>query len=149
MKYWILDGCEVRFVEHEDKWWAVLKDICEALDVRVKKIREKIGRDYFMRLEVDGEKEWVINEAGIYHLMFYSKKAQSDRFRFWTVEVLCKLRETVGLKGYEVLRMLDDDIQQDINRILDTLYWDEERKCVMQSITVPGGDVEQISFGGL
>ena len=33
-----------------------------------------------------------------------------------------------------------------IDNIVDTLYWDEERKCVMQSVTVYGGDVEQIPF---
>lgn len=32
--------------------------------------------------------------------------------------------------------------------IIDSLYWDEEKKCIMQSITVQGGDVEQIPFEG-
>ena len=57
-----------------------------------------------------------------------------------------KLRKTVGLEGYEVMRMTDPAVQQQIDDILDTLYWDEEKKCVMRSITVQGGDVEQIPF---
>lgn len=42
--------------------------------------------------------------------------------------------------------MTESEIQDDIDRILDTLYWDEEKKCVMQSVTVQGGDVDQIPF---
>ena len=44
------------------------------------------------------------------------------------------------------MRMTDPEIQADINHILDTLYYDEEKKCVMRSVTVLGGDVEQVPF---
>lgn len=44
------------------------------------------------------------------------------------------------------MRMTDPEIQDDIDNILDTLYWDSEKKCVMQSVTVQGGDVEQVPF---
>ena len=57
-----------------------------------------------------------------------------------------KLRRSVGLEGYQVMRMTDPEIQADINHILDTLYYDEEKKCVMRSVTVLGGDVEQVPF---
>lgn len=30
--------------------------------------------------------------------------------------------------------------------MIDTLYWDDEKKILMQSVTVQGGDVEQIPF---
>ena len=42
--------------------------------------------------------------------------------------------------------MTDPEIQEDINHILDTLYWDEETGKLMQSITVQGGDVDQVPF---
>ena len=57
-----------------------------------------------------------------------------------------KLRNRVGLEGYEVMRMTDADIQDDINHILDTLFWDEETGRLMQSVTVQGGDVDQVPF---
>ena len=53
-------------------------------------------------------------------------------------------REPYRVQQYEVLQMLDDDVQQDISRMIDTLYWDDEKKILMQS--VQGGDVEQIPF---
>jgi hypothetical protein len=34
------------------------------------------------------------------------------------------------------------------DRELDTLYWDEETQTLMQSVTVQGGDVEQVPYEG-
>ena len=59
-----------------------------------------------------------------------------------------KLRAKVGLEQYEVMKMTDPDIQDSIDNILDTLFWDEETGRLMQSVTVQGGDVEQIPFEG-
>ena len=59
-----------------------------------------------------------------------------------------KLRSKVGLQQYEAMKMTDPDIQDSIDNILDTLFWDEETGRLMQSVTVQGGDVEQIPFEG-
>lgn len=60
--------------------------------------------------------------------------------------VMQKLRSKVGLQQYEVMCMTEPEIQDEIDYLLDTIYLDEEKKCIMQSVTVPGGDVEQIPF---
>ena len=57
-----------------------------------------------------------------------------------------KLRNRVGLEQYEVMRMTNPDIQEDIDHILDTLFYDPETGKLMQSVTVAGGDVEQVVF---
>ena len=57
-----------------------------------------------------------------------------------------KLRQRVGLQQYEVMQMTDPKVQEEIDWILDSLYWDDEKKCVMQSVTVQGGDVIQKEF---
>lgn len=57
-----------------------------------------------------------------------------------------KLRRNVGLEGYEVMRMTEPEIQEEIDNILDSLYWDEETGKLMQSVTVQDGDVEQVPF---
>ena len=54
--------------------------------------------------------------------------------------------QTCALPIYEVMRMTEPEIQDDIDHILDTLYWDSEKKCVMRSVTVKGGDVDQVPF---
>ena len=90
----------------------------------------------------------AVNELGIYEALFASRRLEARKFRTWAGTVMQKLRSKVGLQQYEVMRMTEPEIQDDIDHILDTLYWDEERKCVMQSITVQGGDVEQVPFRG-
>lgn len=88
----------------------------------------------------------AVNEYGIYEALFASRKLEARKFRRWTASVMQKLRRRVGLEGYQVMRMTEPDIQDEIDHILDTLFWDDEKKCVMQSITVQGGDVEQVPF---
>lgn len=141
-------GNQIRFVEHGGEWWAVLKDVCAALDLRAKKVSERLNPEVMTKVQIDGRKMIIINEIGIYQTLFASRKVKAEQFRMWTGDVLRKLRKAVGLEGYQVFRMTDEDVQHDIDRILDTIYWDEEKQCVMQSVTLPGGDVDQVPFGG-
>lgn len=155
-------GYDIRFIEQDGEWWAILKDICDALNLRTDKVAERLDPDMVDRVLVDvsdipskgvrsrGENRtrWMlaVNEVGIYEALFASRKLEARKFRRWSGTVMQKLRKSVGLEGYEVMRMTDKDIQDDIDHILDSLYYDEETGKLMQSITVQGGDVEQIPF---
>lgn len=86
----------------------------------------------------------AISEAGIYRALMASRKLEARKFVTWTTDVLKKLRKTVGLEGYEVFRMTEPEIQDDIDWILDCLYVDTETQQVMVSVTLPGGDVDQV-----
>ena len=155
-------GHDIRFVEVNGEWYAILKDICDALRLRSKDISQRLDPDMMERVCVDtsedgsngirsrGENKtrWMlaVNELGIYEALFASRKLEARKFRRWSATVMQKLRSKVGLEQYEVMKMTDPEIQDDIDFILDTLYWDDEKKCVMQSVTVQGGDVEQVVF---
>ena len=184
-------GYDIRFVEIDGEWWAILKDICDALKLRTDGIAQRLSPDMLERVLVDTSKigsndvrsnpssngdrydhrsvksidkgmigkdigrrpgdnktRWMmaVNELGIYEALFASRRLEARKFRMWAGTVMQKLRSKVGLQQYEVMRMTEPEIQDDIDHILDTLYWDEERKCVMQSVTVQGGDVEQVPF---
>lgn len=154
-------GHDIRFVEHDGEWWAVLKDICDALNLRTDKVAERLDSDMLDRVPIrsdnpskgvrsKGENETrrmlIVNELGIYEALFASRKLEARKFRGWTATVLKKLRNRVGLEGYEVMRMTESKIQDDIDHILDTLFWDEEKKQVMMSVTIQGGDVDQVLF---
>lgn len=186
-------GHEIRFVEINGEWYAILKDICDALKLRTDKIASRLYPEMLERVKVEvsnnplrvvrfeddthdleyehksvdridrgmigkdigrqpGENKtrWMlaINEAGIYQALFASRKLEARKFQLWTFDILKKLRKNVGLQGYEVMRMTEPDIQEQIDWVLDSLYWDEDKKCVMQSVTMQGGDVEQIPFEG-
>lgn len=177
-------GYDIRFVEIDGEWWAILKDICDALNLKTFKIAQRLEPGMLERVKVDvsdipsrniryehrpvkfidknmigkdigrrpgdNKTRWMlaVNELGIYEALFASRRLEARKFRTWAGTVMQKLRSTVGLQQYEVMRMTEPEIQGDIDHILDTLYWDEEKKCVMQSITVQGGDVEQVPFRG-
>lgn len=150
-------GHEIRFVEQNGEWYAILKDICDALDLVTAKVAQRLDPGMLIRVpvevdvpskHVDSQTFWMlaVNEIGIYESLFSSRRLEARKFRRWSAGIMQKLRKKVGLEGYEAMRMTDSDIQEDIDHILDTLYWDEEKKCVMQSITVQGGDAEQVPF---
>ena len=176
-------GHDIRFVEINGEWRAILKDICDALNLRTAKIAERLEPSMLERVIVEandsrsfegtlndhkpvskidremigkdiGRKkgEWkthwmlAVNELGIYEALFASRKLEARKFRMWAGSVMQKLRSSVGLKGYEVMRMTEPDIQDQIDFILDTLYWDDKTGKLMQSVTAQGGDVEQVPF---
>ena len=150
-------GYNIRFVLINGEWWAILKDICDALNLQVGKVSQRLDPDMLERVEVGVEVPskhvhsqtfWMlaVNEIGIYEALFASRRLEARKFRRWSATVLQKLRSQVGLEQYEVMRMADVDIQDDIDHILDTLFYDDETGKLMQSVTVQGGDVEQVVF---
>lgn len=155
-------GYHIRFVEVDGEWWAILKDICDALGLRTAKVAERLHHNMLTRVKVEasdvplrdhrsrGENEsrWMlaVNEYGIYQALFASKRLEARKFTDWTFTVLQRLRKHVGLQGYEVMRMTDADIQDEIDYILDSFYYDDKTKKLMISVTVPGGDVDQIQL---
>ena len=150
-------GYDIRFVEVNGEWYAILKDICDALGLQVGKVSQRLEADMLERVKIDVEVPskhvdsqgfWMlaVNEIGIYEALFASKKLEARKFRRWSAGVMAKLRNQVGLQQYEVMRMTEPEIQAEIDCILDTLFWDEEKKMLMQSVTVAGGDVEQVPF---
>ncbi len=64
------------------------------------------------------------------------------------IVLISTIQATRILKDYEAVRMIDADIQEDIDHILETLYYDETTGKIMQSVTIQGGDVEQVEFEG-
>ena len=156
------NGYDIRFVEYKGEWWAVLKDVCDALGLKTFKVSQRLDPNMMERIRVEvsdipsrynrsrGDNETrqmlVVNEIGIYEALFASRRLEARKFRMWAGSVMQRLRSFVGLQGYEVMRMTDSDIQDQIDNILDILYWDDETKQLMVSVTVQGGDVDQVLF---
>lgn len=184
-------GSDIRFINIDGEWWAILKDICDALKLRTDKIASRLEASMLERVKVEvsnhpskvdrykdgsndveyehqpvkvvnnaiigkdigrqpGENKtrWMlaVSELGIYEALFASRRLEARKFRLWAGNVIQKLRQRVGLQQYEVMQMTDPKVQEEIDWILDSLYWDDEKKCVMQSVTVHGGDVIQKEF---
>lgn len=157
MKVEMWCGYKIRFVEQNGEWWAILKDICDALHLQVAKVAQRLDSSMLIRVpvevevpskHVDSQTFWMlaVNEIGIYEALFASRRLEARKFRRWSASVMQKLRKNVGLEGYEAMRMTDPEVQAKIDDLLDTIYWDEEKGCLMRSVTVQGGDVEQVPF---
>lgn len=109
------NGNEIRFVEKDGEWWAVLKDVCEALTLRnptvVASRIDETERSKF-NLGRQGEAV-VISELGIYQAIFQSRKKEAKDFQKWTYSILKTLRQSSGLEGFQVFCLLDKEHQKE------------------------------------
>lgn len=140
------NGYNIRYLENNGEWYAVLNDICSALEIEIDLAKETLPKEALIELPYAEIYTLCVDEFGIFELLYMSDILEAKRFFHWSKNIMSKLRQKVGLKSYEVLRMTEPDIQDQIDSILDAIYWDEEKNCIMYSLTVQGGDVEQIPF---
>lgn len=155
-------GHEIRFVEVENEHWAILKDLCDALDLRTFHVKSRLDDSMCKNVTVEtsdialtdnrsrGDNKTrrmaVVNELGIYQVLFASRRPEAEQLRRWTATVLQRLRKHVGLQSYEIMKMTEKEVQDDIDRFLDDIFYDDETKKLMYSKTVQGGDVEIYEF---
>lgn len=158
-------GYSIRFVEIDGNWWAVLKDICDALNLSTWHVAQRLEPNMLEKVSIDvfnlGSNEvkysdgrghqktrrmLIVNEIGIYEALFASRRLEARKFRIWAGSVLQRLRQNIGLKQYEIMRMTDPDIQDQINYMLDDIFYDPDSDQLMCSVTVQGGDVDVRPF---
>ncbi|HBK68402.1 MAG TPA: phage repressor protein [Firmicutes bacterium] len=128
LKVEVWDGHAIRFVWHEEEWWAVAIDVCSALGLKqvsralsslpgagvtISKVGVETGvkRDGTPATqEVEAN---IINEQNIYRLVFKSRKKGAEEFQDWVYSMLRELRQSTGLEGFQVFRMLDKEHQKE------------------------------------
>ena len=120
------NGHQIRFIEIKGEWFAVLKDVCDALGLRSKKTVERLEDEALKRgvtvEDTSGRMQEMIliDEFGIYDIIFRSNKPEAKDFKRWVYGMLKDLRESTGLKGFEVFRMLDKEHQKEMMRELQS-----------------------------
>lgn len=119
------NGHQIRFIEIKGEWFAVLKDVCDALNLKTKYIVERLEDDVVSTDHVPDslgriQEMLVVNEYGIYDAIFSSKKPEAKDFKRWVYGMLKDLRESTGLKGFEAFRMLDKEHQKEMMRELQS-----------------------------
>lgn len=142
-------GFDIRFVEHEGNWYAVLKDICDALKLRTDSVRLRIECDHLTKLAVtcvdsvptkyenvlpteNGVNNFservrdlqmlCVDEAGIYQALSRSTRLEARKFIDWISHSLVDLRKAVGLESYEALKLTNADVQKLIADKIDISY---------------------------
>jgi prophage antirepressor-like protein len=112
------NGNKIRFVWHDGEWWAVLKDITDALELTTKKVHQRLGDEVLSTHHITdsiGRKQemLIVNEIGIYDAIFASRKKEAKEFKRWVYKMLKELRQATGLEGFQVFRMLDKEHQKE------------------------------------
>lgn len=169
-------GYEIRLVEIDGEWWAILKDICDALDLRTDSVAQRLEPSRLKRVPVQtsysrtrpntyrskisdhtltgvGKNQanrvpnaivhmLAVDELGIYKALFASRRLEARQFTDWVAETVRRLRKHAGLRGYEVMRMTNPDVEEYLDREMDELFWDDERNCYVRSTADHYGDVD-------
>ena len=118
MKTELWNGYPIRFVEKDGEWWAVAKDVAEALGYSktehlTRRLRAKF-KGTTKRGTLGGEQETVVlSEQGIYKAIMNSHKPEAEDFEDWVFTILKTLRQSTGLEGFQIFRMLDKEHQRD------------------------------------
>lgn len=111
------NGHEIRFVEKDGEWKAVLKDVADALSLRVDGVKARLPKGSISNgvLPTSGGPQTMllIDEFGIYDAVFQSRKKEAQNFRLWVYETLRLLRQAIGLEGFQIFRMLDKEHQKE------------------------------------
>ena len=118
-------------------------DIATAIDYsdgNVWKMLEMCEADEKLNLPlvVAGQRRSVsfVTEMGLYNILSQSRKPIARAWRRIVHEELIQLRKT---RGMNIAQQFED-----WDRQADNIYFDEATGMLMQSVTVAGGDVEQI-----
>ena len=165
----------IRFIKFDDVWYAVLKDICDAMGLEAKHVAQRLEPCYVLKrviptfnvvsndLKSKGRhythQVLLVNEYGIIDCISNSRKTEARKFKLWIPQMLSKLRQGIGMEAFQVMDLMDEKVQNHINEQLDrflpefdpyidNIYFDETTGKLMQSITVAGGDVEQVEYTG-
>lgn len=111
----------------EGNVWKMVK-MCEA--------DEKLN----LPMVVAGQSRQVafVTELGLYNILAQSRKLIARKWRRVVHTQLVAMRKEKGMTVSDQFDEWDD--------LLDTIYFDEETGMLMQSVTVQGGDVEQIPY---
>ena len=110
--------------------WKML-EMCEA--------DEKLN----LPMVVAGQRRTVsfVTETGLYNILSQSRKPIARKWRRIIHDELIRLRKSRNMNVVEQFEEWDHE--------LDTIYYDEETDTVMRSVTVQGGDVEQVPYEGV
>lgn len=147
-------GNQVRMIKQDNDFWFVAKDVCEILGLTnpTEAIKSLADDEKMTLRNSDGQRKRggaqfynIINEPGVYRLVFRSNKPEAEKFKHWIFhEVLPSLRKTgsysvnskrtetrfysanelaaeLGLFEYDIVRLASDN---------DLLMYGFTRDCV-------------------
>lgn len=81
------NGHEVRVAFINGERWAVLKDITDALELVIQKVRQRLPKEALSTHPIPttcgAQKMLIVNEIGVYDVIFGSRKKEAGDLRQW------------------------------------------------------------------
>lgn len=121
---------------------ADIADLVEYGEGNVWNLTRLCEEDEYLKLPVlvsgQNRQTTFVTETGLYNILSQSRKPMARAWRRVVHEELIAMRRAQGKNVSEKFEEWD--------HMADNIYFDEERGCLMRSVTVPGGDVEQVPY---
>ena len=129
-------GNDIRFVEVNGEWYAVLKDVCDALSIsNPRMVRYRIPLRYIEKVSVSdlystkgtsdvsstdvtsharhSQTMLVVNNRGIYHAFLGSRKLEAQKFVEWMLGVIEREQGQQGYEDYQTMSFAEDKAAED------------------------------------
>ena len=142
-----LGGKELEVYSSLDEPLFKAADIATMLDYSAGNVWNLLGmceedEKLTLTMIVAGQRRQVsfVTERGLYNILEQSRKPLARKWRRVINDELIVLRKARNLNILERFEEWDHE--------LDNLYFDEETGMIMESVTVAGGDVEQVPYRG-
>ena len=142
-----LGGQELNVYSSLDEPVFKASDIANMLDYSAGNVWNLLGmceedEKLLLSMIVTGQRRQVsfVTERGLYNILEQSRKPLARKWRRVINDELIALRKARNLNILERF--------EEWGHELDNLYFDEETGMIMESVTVEGGDVEQVPYRG-
>lgn len=142
-----LGGKELEVYSSLDEPVFKASDIAMMLDYSTGNVWNLLGmceedEKLLLTMVVAGQKRQVsfVTERGLYDILEQSRKPLARKWRRVINDELIALRKARNLNILERF--------EEWGHELDNLYFDEDTGMIMESVTVAGGDVEQVPYRG-
>ena len=142
-----LGGQELNVYSSLDEPVFKASDIANMLDYSAGNVWNLLGmceedEKLALTMVVAGQRRQVsfVTERGLYNILEQSRKPLARKWRRVINDELIALRKARNLNILDRFEEWDHE--------LDNIYFDEETGMMMESVTVAGGDVEQVPYRG-
>lgn len=143
----IFNNKPIRFIEKDGEYWAVAGDVAKALGYSLTPhMLRMIDKEDVTTHIVDStsnskfarktQKVNIISEYGIYEAIWNSRRAEAQAFKKWVKKVIKELRQAIGLKQYEVFRMLDKEKQKEAMAIIQRAHKSDKQINYIKANTI-------------
>jgi prophage antirepressor-like protein len=140
MKIELWNGHEIRFVEKNGEWWAVARDVCDALGYA--NARDALAQHCkgvakcYIPTEGGKQRVNIISEKDVYRLIFNSKMPEAEAFQDWVCDIIKELRASLGLTEHEAFRLMDKEHQKEAMRRLNERLHDPVKVDYIKANTI-------------